>query len=253
MSNPIKQKNKEVSLKQKIISYWKKFWYFVWEDDSLFSWIVNIIIAFVLIKFVVYPILGLLLATNFPIVAVVSGSMEHAYTPKLDNQGYPQITAEGQLLYYFCESAYPKDKSMIITKDFRDFDSFWKICGEWYEKKGITYDEFKSFPFANGFNKGDIMILHGEKMENLKVGDIIVFIGKTRTDPIIHRVVAIEKRADGYHIQTKGDHNENSSSLIGETDITKDAYIAKAVFKLPYFGWIKIWFTYIITGFKPIH
>ena len=58
-------------------SKWKGIWYFIWEDNSLLSWIVNVILAFVLIKFIIYPGLGLLFSTSYPIVAVVSGSMEH--------------------------------------------------------------------------------------------------------------------------------------------------------------------------------
>ena len=68
-------------LRNGVMSSWKKnlkkFWHFIWEEDSLLSWIVNIIIAFILIKFIVYPGLGYLLATTHPVVAVVSESMEH--------------------------------------------------------------------------------------------------------------------------------------------------------------------------------
>jgi signal peptidase I len=63
--------------KKELKKLWKKVWYFVWEDNSVWSWIVNIILAFVLIKFVVYPGLGFVLTTSHPVVAVVSGSMEH--------------------------------------------------------------------------------------------------------------------------------------------------------------------------------
>lgn len=55
----------------------KKIWHFIWYEDSLLSWIVNIIIAFVLVKFIIYPGLGFVLGTTHPVVAVVSGSMEH--------------------------------------------------------------------------------------------------------------------------------------------------------------------------------
>ena len=55
----------------------KNVWKFIWEDDSIWSWMLNIILAFVLIKFIVYPGLGLLLGTSYPVVAVVSESMEH--------------------------------------------------------------------------------------------------------------------------------------------------------------------------------
>ena len=64
--------------KKKVKKVLKGIWYFIWEDNSFWSWIVNIILAFVLIKFIVYPGLGFLLGTGFPIVAVISGSMDHS-------------------------------------------------------------------------------------------------------------------------------------------------------------------------------
>ena len=120
---------------KKIKKIWKKVWWFIWEDNSIWSWLVNIVLSFVLIKFIVYPVLGLLLGTGFPIVAVVSSSMEH-------NAG---------------------------------FDSWWADNSDWYENMDIDYDEFKDFRFRNGFNKGDIMILYGKKPNKVNVGDVIVF------------------------------------------------------------------------------
>ena len=58
----------------------KKTWHFIWDDDSIWSWIINVILAFVIIKFLVYPGLGFIMQTSYPIVAVVSGSMEHKTT-----------------------------------------------------------------------------------------------------------------------------------------------------------------------------
>ncbi|MBI4150338.1 hypothetical protein HY488_02960, partial [Candidatus Woesearchaeota archaeon] len=94
----------------------RRVWYFIWEEDSWASWIVNVILAFVLIKFVIYPGLGFLLGTKFPIVAVISSSMEH-------------------------------DGS---------FETWWNQQASWYEANNITEEEFKTFSFKNGFNKGDI-------------------------------------------------------------------------------------------------
>ncbi|MBS3119307.1 signal peptidase I [Candidatus Woesearchaeota archaeon] len=56
---------------------YRKVWNFVWNDDSIWSWLVNIGLAFIIIKFILYPALGFALGTSYPIVAVVSGSMEH--------------------------------------------------------------------------------------------------------------------------------------------------------------------------------
>ena len=54
----------------------KRLWHFIWEDNSVWSWIANIVLAFILIKFIVYPSLGFVLGTTHPVVAVVSESME---------------------------------------------------------------------------------------------------------------------------------------------------------------------------------
>ncbi len=113
----------------------KKIWYFVWKDDSIWSWLVNVLLAFILVKFVIYPLLGLLLSTSYPLVAVVSGSMEH------DNS----------------------------------FGDWWNSQSSWYTSYGFTEEQVKSWQFHNGFNKGDIMLLYGPKPKSIKVGDVIVF------------------------------------------------------------------------------
>ncbi len=54
----------------------KKVWHFLWEEESVASYTAFIIIAFVLLKFAVFP--GVLLVTGYSdIAAVVSGSMHH--------------------------------------------------------------------------------------------------------------------------------------------------------------------------------
>jgi signal peptidase I len=113
----------------------KKLWHFIWEEDSLLSWIVNVILAFVLIKFIIYPGLGLLLGTSYPVVAVVSGSMEH----------------DGM------------------------FEQWWQSQEMFYQTLGITKEKFLGFKFRNGFNTGDIMVLNGVNAEDIKVGDVIVY------------------------------------------------------------------------------
>ncbi len=182
----------------------KWMWWFIWEDDSMWSWIVNIVLAFVLIKFIVYPGLGLALGTSHPIVAVVSGSMEH--------EGYV-------------------------------FDSWWDNNKEWYINHGIDKDLFYSFRFKNGFNKGDIMVLYGKEPSDIEIGDVIVFRA-VRPEPIIHRVVKTWDEYDGYYFQTKGDNNPTSIStvMLDETHIEDKRVIGCAVFRLPWLGYVKIGF-----------
>ena len=202
--------------KEALKSYLKRLWHFIWHEDSAASWIVNIILAFVLIKFVVYPLLGAVLGTAFPIVAVVSPSMEHN----------------------------------------GNFDRWWDTHHPWYDERNITKQEFRIFIFKNGFNKGDIIFLKRADPETIEVGDVIVFRShpvRPRPDPIIHRVVKVWKK-EQFHFQTKGDNNQNiindcSGDCLDETDIQESQLLGKAVFRIPLLGWIKILFVETIA--KP--
>lgn len=215
--------------KRQIKRAWKKFWWFIWEDDSAWSWVANIILAFVLIKFIVYPVLGFALGTTHPIVAVVSGSMEH-------------------------------DGS---------FDEWWisqaqcgtEVCvqGEYYSSIGISKEEFKEFRYRNGFNKGDIMILCGVEPDKIEVGDVLVF-QSNRPDPIIHRVVNTWEENEVSYYTTKGDNNLMSidTYAISETKIPEQKAIgyqkygkaSKAVVRVPFLGYIKIWAVELINIFR---
>lgn len=203
---------------KKLKKVWSKIWYFIWEDDSILSWIVNVILAFVLIKFLIYPGLGLFLGTSHPVVAVVSGSMEH----KLVND-----VICGQR-----PSSYEND-----------FDSFWDTCGDFYREYDVNKLEFEKFPFKNGFNTGDIIVLFGKNPEDIAIGDVIVF-RSNRPDPIIHRVIKKSVDDDKYYFRTKGDHNPNSHPF--ESRIGEELIIGKAFFKIPWLGYIKIWFVKLL-------
>jgi signal peptidase I len=200
--------------KKKLKTLWQKIWYFIWEDDSIWSWIVNIIIAFVLIKFLIYPGMGLVLGTTHPVVAVVSGSMEHR-------------TVKGTI----CGQ---------VPDDYKEnFEKFWATCGDFYTQYGITKENFQKYSFKNGFNTGDIIVLLGKKPKDIDIGDVIVFQA-TQPDPIIHRVIAKWEDNGKYYYTTKGDHNPGS--IYFETSIEQERVIGKAIFRIPYLGYIKIWF-----------
>src|SRR3989344_9274758 len=114
----------------------RKIWHFIWEDNSIWSWLANVVIAFVLIKFLVYPGLGLAFGTSHPVVAVVSGSMEHKGA---------------------------------------ELDDWWARSGAFYAEYDITREDFGAYRFRNGFNTGDIMVLKGKKPYEIRKGDVIVF------------------------------------------------------------------------------
>ena len=195
---------------------WKKIWYFIWEDDSVWSWIVNIILAFVLIKFIVYPSLGLLLQTTHPVVAVVSESMEH-------NNG---------------------------------FDDWWQMANKWYAANDIKKSDFGNFPLKNGFNKGDIMVLKGKKAEDIKVGDIIVFwsakkdpiihrvVKKWKDDNVYY----FETKGDNYRTNPV----PIQSAFLNETKTSEEQIVGNAVFRIPLLGYVKIWFVELFNLFKGI-
>ncbi len=190
----------------------QKAWKFLADDDSPLSWFLNLLIAFVVIKYLVFPGLGLIFATTHPVVAVVSGSMEHGL-------------AEGVVCGVRPDAFSP------------GFDGWWEVCGDFYTDLNISKEDFMEFSFPNGFNTGDIIVLSGKKPSEIMVGDVIVFQGN-RPDPIIHRVVA--RREEGkYFFQTKGDHNPYSDSY--EKNIGEERVIGRAFFRIPYLGYIKIW------------
>lgn len=189
----------------------RRVWKFIWEDDSIWSWMLNIVLAFVLIKFIVYPGLGLILGTTYPVVAVVSESMEHN----------------------------------------EPFNEWWEHSKSWYEEHDITQAQFANFKLRNGFNKGDIIVLTAAKTDTTANGDIIVF-RSGKPDPIIHRVVAWWSEDGKRFYMTKGDNYETNklpirNAIIDETRITEGQVIGKAFFKIPYLGYIKIWFVELIT------
>ena len=189
---------------------WKKVWHFIWEEDSFWSWVVSIVLAFVIIKFLVYPGLGLVLGTQNPIVAVVSGSMEH----------------DGSFEEWWNSPAVCK---VSCTQ------------AEFYAMYNITKDNFLSYPYNNGFNIGDIMILFGTKPKNIRKGDILVFNADLQV-PIIHRVINKWEVNGKYYFTTKGDHNTDLFYAIGEDRINENQVIGRAVLRIPWLGYIKIWF-----------
>ena len=237
--------------KKEVKKLLKKVWYFIWEDNSIWSWVVNIVLAFVLIKFIVYPGLGLLLATSHPVVAVVSSSMEHKSVRSCVSNGIIDMLRESSKCngykYTMCGNTYDKKKSFGL-------DEYWEYCGGWYKENGITREGFSGFSYKNGFNKGDIMVLRGVEAEKISTGDVIVFFSK-REDPIIHRVVEKGEKGGKIYFHTKGDNNEVSirSTALDETNVSEDVVIGKAVLRVPLLGYVKIWFVEILKalGFIP--
>jgi len=199
----------------KLKKAWKKAWHFIWEDDSIWSWIANIALAFILIKFIVYPGLGFLLSTTHPVVAVVSESMEHG----------------------------------------NGFNIWWEKAGKWYAGNGIKKEDFEGFSLKNGFNKGDIMVLKGKKPEDIKVGDIVVFwSGKTPIIHRVvkkwqeNNAYYFQTKGDNYRTNPVS----IKSQFLDETRISQDNVVGNAVLMIPLVGYVKIWFVDLINFFSGI-
>tara|TARA_Y100000310_G_scaffold306565_1_gene347820 strand:- start:765 stop:1445 length:681 start_codon:yes stop_codon:yes gene_type:complete len=215
----------------------KKAWNWVWNSNSVWSWLVALLIIFIVVKFIFFPTLSLIMGTSLPLAGVESSSMDH------------QIVKDQGDSLTLCGNTYTKE-----NKEYVNFNKYWEVCGNWYESKEITKEIFSTFSLKNGFRKGDIIIVWGRFTP--KLGDIIIFqpnIGSRAPRPIIHRIVEISE--DGI-IQTKGDHNQDqltSSNNIyntDETNIKENQLIGKAIVKIPYLGWVKIWFTDLINIFR---
>jgi hypothetical protein len=192
---------------------WKKFIFLIWKDNSLKGWIFSLIFIFILIKFIIFPIIISITGTSLPLAIVESCSMHH----------------ESNL--------------------FSNFNEWWEENEDNYKDYSIKKEVFDKFKFKKGFTKGDILFIIGEKPEKIKVGDVIIFEAE-RKNPIIHRVIKIEENPEtGKKIfTTMGDNVGHVQSF--EEEINEDKLVGKAVFKIaPYIGWGKLIF---FEPFRPI-
>lgn len=189
--------------RKKVLEEIKKFWNFIWNDDSFFSWIVFLVVIFIAIKFVFFPTISFITGTSLPLAIVESCSMHHE----------------------------------------ENFDIWWTEYGKWYENKEISKGDFEKFRFKNGFTKGDIFLIFGVETEDINIGDIIIFSSGTENRPIIHRVVGLnplQTKGDNNQLQFT---SENNAEKINEIDINPTKVIGKVTpIRIPYLGWIKLIF-----------
>lgn len=154
-------------------------------------------------------LLGVALDTSIPLVAVVSGSMDHA----INSDGTP---------------------CAMQTSGYKEsFDNWWTMCEHTYTDFGIDKAEFSSFPFPDGLKRGDIAVL--QNGDGPAKGDIIVYNIPAQSVPIIHRVVQVN--SDGTY-QTKGDHNPAQNPY--ESSISGSQVRGKVIFVIPYLGYLRV-------------
>ncbi len=172
------------------------------------------IVAGMVAAIVVVNVLGAALGTSIPLVAVLSGSMDHGINSDEANGKYP------------CSVNVP---------DYREsFDSWWTLCDFTYEEFNITKERFASFPFRDGFKRGDIPVIQSD--DEYEVGDIVVFNIPSQSIPIIHRIVAADSERGVY--QTKGDHNPGQN--VYEKSVHESQIRGKVVLLIPYLGYLRV-------------
>lgn len=157
-----------------------KIWHFLAHEESIQSYAANALIVIIIGKFIFFPVLGLALGTEFPVVAVVSGSMEHA----------------------------------------QDFDDWWRLNGAWYEDKNITKKQFETFYKYKGFSKGDVFVVKNVTYNDIKVGDVLIYKTEGKGDPIIHRVIStaetIQTKGDNNVEQIQFEKSIQESQIQGK-------------------------------------
>lgn len=191
------------SLKEQV----RNFLDWLWHSESWLSYIVFIILIFVIVKFIFLPGMGLVLGTKLPLAIVESCSMYHE-----DN----------------------------FMSDYNKWWAYWE-SNKKYAQFNITQEQFSDFKFKDGFNKGDILLIVKANPKNLKIGDVIIFSTPGRATPIIHRIVSIREENNKKIFSTIGDHNP--SQLAAEKEIQESQLVGKAVLRIgPYMGWVKLIF-----------
>src|SRR3989338_3786197 len=112
----------------------KKTWNWIWNSDSFLSWIVALVVVFIFVKFIFFPILSLIMGTSLPLAGVESSSMDH------------QIVRDDLGILNICGTVLSEEDKRYIY-----FDEYWEYCGEWYEKKEIFQQDFSEFDLKQGF------------------------------------------------------------------------------------------------------
>ena len=186
----------------------RKIWEFLWNSDSIWSWIADLILLWIIIKFLLFPGLALLTAAAMPSVIIETGSMQH--------QANCGATGAARL----------------------GFDSWWGNHEQTYSGYNISKSVFLEFKSYKGMSIGDIIILNGRNKDKLEVGDVIVYdAGESK--PIIHRIVAKHQDSSGVYYETYGDNNCGQFGF--EKSVTPKQIIGKASARIPKVGMVKIW------------
>ena len=164
--------------------------------------IIGGIFAHQIVTLIVYPTLGRIFNTNYPIVNFVSESMGHN----------------------------------------SNFDDWWNSNGKWYTDNGISKELFINFPLQNGVNRGDLAIIEGAEPDKIQMGDVIIFwSGKKEPIPHRVIKKWIEGNETYFGTKGDHNPGQIKTETLDETKINSNQIIGKVVFRIPYLGYPKIW------------
>ncbi len=169
------------------------------------TWWGNILLGFLAAVVFYYVILANVLSSDTPVVAVVSGSMEHKN---------PEVT-----YYEWLEKNLGYNRTYIES---------WSISDGFFV--GDMPVVSGGAPLTGFFGFGG-----NESGEKYNVGDVIVYSVKGINAPIIHRIIKIND--DGTY-QTKGDNN--SGQLNYEFSVKPEQIKGKVIFIIPKIGYFKV-------------
>jgi len=183
-----------------IKEYIKKFWNYL-KQDTWHSWLVSLIILYLVIRLVFFPLMSFVTGSPLPLVIVESCSMYH-------------------------HSA---------------FDNWWDTHSSWYEAKDISKEEFSAFSYKNGLNKGDILlVLKRDNYNEGDIIIFKPNPESTSPNPIIHRIISenpFATKGDNNLAQLSANNN---LYRIDETSIPTSNILGKAVLRIPLAGWLKL-------------
>ncbi len=109
---------------------------------------------------------------------------------------------------------------------------------EKYAKLNIAPEKIQSWPFPNGINKGDMVIILPTNPYSIKPGTVILYNSRLFNKPILHRVVKVVNESEEVYYIVMGDNNPGPTPE--EWHITPDQIIGKVVLRIPYLGYPKV-------------
>jgi signal peptidase I len=195
------------------------------KNTEWVNWAIYFVSA-LFFAWLIYTLLGVVLATHSPMVIVVSGSME-------------PVLYRGDVVVM--QGVSPENINAPLTT----------INLPTLRETGLG-----EIARVDAIPPKNLLFANGEAIPITEKGDTVVYIStslRSLGEPVIHRVVAKVKAGDGYYLVTKGDNNnvidQDCGKVIAGTSqypcitlypIPATEISGRAVFKIPLIGYVKL-------------